>query len=88
VLSYLNRGLDIVVVATHDVELLDLLGDAYQAHHFREHVAGDALAFDFMLHPGRSSSRNAIALLKVMNYPPEVVSDALAVVDRRSVPGA
>jgi len=33
VLAYLNRGLDLVVVATHDVELLELLGSSFTPVH-------------------------------------------------------
>jgi DNA mismatch repair ATPase MutS len=81
VLAYLDRGRDVVVVATHDLELLDLLGGTYVAHHFREHVEGDGLRFDYRIQPGPSSTRNAIALLRYMKYPDGVVADALAAID-------
>jgi len=81
VLAHLNRGLDLVVVATHDLELLDLLGDSYTAHHFREQLAGGGLTFDYRIHPGPSSTRNAIALLELMDYPESLVADALATID-------
>jgi hypothetical protein len=76
VLEHLDRGDDIVVVATHDVEVLDLLGDAYAARHFREQVERDALTFDYRIQDGRSSTRNAIALLAFMQYPDELVRRA------------
>ena len=81
VLAWLNRGLDVVIVATHDLELRDLLGDAYDTHHFREQVADENLTFDYRIQSGPSSTRNAIALLKVMQYPDELVADALAAID-------
>ncbi|OYV71506.1 MAG: hypothetical protein B7Z72_06815, partial [Gemmatimonadetes bacterium 21-71-4] len=81
VLKHLDRGLDIVVVATHDLEVLDLLGGAYAAHHFREQVTNDELSFDYLLQPGPSSTRNAIALLRFMRYPEDVVDDATASLD-------
>jgi hypothetical protein len=76
VLDYLNRGDDLVFVATHDVELIDLLGDAYESHHFRELIDGDELRFDYRIQPGRSSTRNAIALLELMKFPSEIVEAA------------
>jgi DNA mismatch repair ATPase MutS len=76
VLSYLNRGSDIVVVATHDIEVIDLLGGGYVARHFREEITDGAVTFDYRIHDGRSSTRNAIALLGVMGYPEELVNDA------------
>lgn len=76
VLGYLDRGPHLTVVATHDVELLDLLAAKYAAHHFREHVSEGALRFDYHLYPGVTSTRNAIALLEVLDYPPALVAEA------------
>lgn len=81
VLRHLDQGLDLVVVATHDLEVLDLLGDAYAPYHFREQFVDEELTFDFLLQPGRASTRNAIALLRYMKYPEAVVADALAHLD-------
>lgn len=81
VLSYLNRGIDLVIVATHDIEVIGLLGDAYASHHFREEIADGTVTFDYRIHDGPSSTRNAIALLRVMDYPDALVADALAALD-------
>jgi MutS-like protein len=81
VLSYLNNGQDIVVVATHDLELLELLGGNYQPYHFREQVAGGQISFDFLLRSGASSTRNAIEMLKLKGYPDSIVTHALKVVN-------
>lgn len=76
VLEYLNRGNDMVIVATHDTELLDLLGNSYAPHHFREEVSTDGLSFDYIMRDGQATTRNAIALLEVMKYPAEIVDNA------------
>ena len=86
VLAWLDRGDDIVLVATHDLELVDLLGARYAPFHFREHIEDDVLRFDYRIHDGPSSTTNAIALLALMEYPTELVSDALATVARRKAP--
>jgi DNA mismatch repair ATPase MutS len=78
-LRYLDRGTDIVMVATHDLEILDLLDGSYAPYHFREEIHGGALSFDFRIRPGPASTRNAIALLQLMEYPDDVVRDALRV---------
>jgi hypothetical protein len=80
VLAHLDRGTDIVLVATHDLELLGMLDGTYAAHHFREQIAGDALTFDFRIRPGPSSTRNAIALLRLMQYPEEIIVRALGAI--------
>lgn len=84
VLSYLNRGEDLVLVATHDIELLDLLGSSFASYHFREQVADETLLFDYRIYSGPSSTRNAIALLKLLRFPDDLVADALATVDWQS----
>lgn len=83
VLAHLDQGDDLVVVATHDIEVLDLLDESFAARHFREHVDqdGEALTFDYRIQNGRSSTRNAIALLKVMKYPDSLVATALEKLD-------
>ncbi len=83
VLQHLNSGKHLVVAATHDIEVLDLLGDRYAAHHFREQVDGGGLTFDYTLRPGPASTRNAIALLRTMRYPESLVEAALAAIDWR-----
>jgi MutS domain V len=88
VLRYLDRGLDLVVVATHDLEVLDLLGGAYAAYHFREQVTNHELTFDYRLQHGPSSTRNAIALLRFMQYPETIVDDATASLDWQHRRGA
>lgn len=81
VLRFLAKGDDLVFVATHDVELLELLGAGFAGYHFAEQVSEDALSFDYRIREGPSSTRNAIALLTLMQYPSEVVADALSALD-------
>lgn len=81
VLRYLNDGPDIVIAATHDIELVDQLRGAYALLHFREEVGPDGLTFDYVLREGPSTTRNAIELLKVMRFPEAVVRDAIAAID-------
>lgn len=75
VLTDLDRGDSIVIVATHDVELLELL-PTYGSYHFREEVRDGALTFDYHLHTGACSTRNALAILELAGYPESVVADA------------
>ena len=75
VLSELDRGDAIVVIATHDVELLDLV-PGYAPFHFREEVQDGVLTFDYRLHGGACSTRNALAILELAGYPSAVVDEA------------
>jgi len=82
ILEYLNRGEHIVMVATHDIELAELLDQQYESHHFREIIQNGQMTFDYQLQKGTSSTRNAIAILELFGYPKSIVGDALEVVDR------
>jgi hypothetical protein len=82
VLAWLDQSDNIVLVATHDLELLGLLEGRYEPFHFREQVAGEELLFDYTIRPGISSTRNAIALLRLMRFPEALVQDAMETAGR------
>jgi hypothetical protein len=71
-----ERGGHVVVVATHDGELVGMLADLYTPFHFRETVAPDGLHFDFVRREGPAGTRTAIALLEATGAPSEVVAAA------------
>lgn len=67
-----------MLAATHDIELAELLrDDGYELHHFREEVADGQLVFDYRLHTGPLTTRNAIRILELYDYPPELIAEAL-----------
>jgi hypothetical protein len=68
----------VVLAATHDGELVDLLRDTYVVCHFGDAVGPDGLVFDYRLASGPATSRNAIALLELNGAPPSLVTRALA----------
>lgn len=71
-----RRGDTFVVAATHDVELVELLAGEYLPHHFEEAIRDGEIAFDHRLRTGASAPRNALAILALVGFPPEVVDDA------------
>ena len=62
--------------ATHDIELTGLLENFYHNYHFDEEVENNDISFSYMLKKGRATSRNAIKLLEIMGYEPEIVTKA------------
>jgi DNA mismatch repair ATPase MutS len=72
-----RRSEHIVLAATHDQELVDLLDPVYAAFHFTDTVTDDDLSFDYRLQSGPSTTRNAIALLRLREAPAELVARAL-----------
>lgn len=82
ILEYLNAGDNIVMAATHDIELAELLDHQYKSYHFREIIQDQKMDFDYKIREGTSSTRNAIAILDMFGYPKPVVARALEVVDQ------
>jgi DNA mismatch repair ATPase MutS len=53
----------------------------YVPYHVREEIVNGEPTFDYRLHEGRCSSRNALAILAAAGYPAAVLEDARAVAD-------
>ncbi|ELC8424848.1 DNA mismatch repair protein MutS [Clostridium perfringens] len=73
ILKYAESTNGILLVATHDMELTQIL-ETYENFHFSETVTEDGVTFDYKLKKGPSNTRNALKLLKAMNFNNEVVS--------------
>ena len=81
----------VVLAATHDAELVDLLRGEFEAFHFTDTIGPEGLTFDHRLAPGPATTRNAITLLELHGAPPSVVKAALAraaELDRHRAPSA
>ncbi|MDZ7659480.1 MutS-related protein [Fodinibius sp.] len=81
VLKWLRNKSNFVLASTHDLELVDLLGEDYEFYHFTETVDGQTMNFDYKIKEGHSSTRNAIKLLAINKYPDEIVTNALKVAE-------
>ena len=79
VLSYLTKANNVVFVSTHDIELADLLKDAYDLYHFSEKVDNKTIDFDYKLKEGKLKNRNAIKILQMNDYPECVISEAIEI---------
>jgi DNA mismatch repair ATPase MutS len=79
ILSYLNKGNNIVIVSTHDIELTTLLKDEFDLYHFSEDINNDKLQFDHKLKSGELTTRNGIKLLEISNYPKEIIEESMEI---------
>ena len=68
----------VVVIATHDQELVEMLGDVCASFHFADDVGATGLTFDYLLHSGPATSRNAIELLRIKGAPTALIVRASA----------
>jgi DNA mismatch repair ATPase MutS len=76
ILSFLNRGNNIVIVSTHDIELAELLKSEFDLFHFSESIERNELLFDHKLKTGPLKTRNAIKILELYGFPEEIIREA------------
>jgi DNA mismatch repair ATPase MutS len=58
------------------MELAERLGGTCDLYHFTSTVDENGLKFDYLLKSGIATTRNAIALLKYLGYPTEIIEKA------------
>lgn len=76
ILRHFSGGNCILMAATHDIELAEILKNLYDNYHFTEKYENNEIKFEYKLHPGKSTTHNAIKLLKVMGYPDRIIENA------------
>ncbi len=70
----MSRHNSLVAVATHDLDITNMLGDLYECYYFTENVEKYGLEFDYQIRKRVSSTRNAIKVLQFMGYPKEITN--------------
>ncbi|MFV0557762.1 MAG: MutS-related protein [Enterococcus sp.] len=77
VVSWLTTYPSLAFVATHDIELTEMLKNKCTNLHFEEQVTPQqGITFDYSVKEGPATTRNAIALLQVLQYPEPIVTTA------------
>jgi DNA mismatch repair ATPase MutS len=72
------------LLATHDRHLTTLAdGRAAANFHFRENLGSDGLVFDYKLHVGPATTRNALRILEHEGYPESLLHDAHAWLEQK-----
>lgn len=73
ILRYLVKHNAVVIVATHDLELVDLVGNEYKYYYFTENISETELKFDYKIREGVSKNKNAVKIMKYLGYPDEII---------------
>jgi uncharacterized protein YdcH (DUF465 family) len=76
ILQYLYNKNCFAIVASHDIELTKILDGLYDNFHFREQIQENDIVFDYKIHDGIATSKNAIRLLEYVKFPKEIIEDA------------
>lgn len=66
-----------ILVATHDIELMDNLVNRYTPIFFEENIENNTLSFDYKIRFEHSGSMNAIKILDLYDYPKTIVHEAM-----------
>ena len=80
VLSYLEKSENKIFVATHDIELTNLLKEHFELFHFSEKIEDEKIQFDYKLKEGKPEKGNAIRILELNGFPKEIVDEAKGLV--------
>lgn len=80
VLKSLAHSGNIVCVTTHDIELQNILADEYNCYYFSGKITDKQFLFDYVLHKGKTSERNAISILKLCGYPSRIIQSASEII--------
>ena len=76
IMRYMQQKHTLCFAATHDIELAHMLPPDFENYHFDEEIEENDISFPYRLKEGYATSRNAIALLRIMGYPDEIVKKA------------
>lgn len=87
IMKKLASGNALCFAATHDVELTKLLEREFANYHFEERIEEEDIFFPYKLMKGPASTRNAIALLRMLKYDNEITAEAEAMAERFLVNG-
>lgn len=78
IIKWLSDSPSLAFIATHDIELTEMLKDICDNVHFQESVTNEnGIDFDYQLRKGPAQTRNALKLLDIMNFPASVVNEAI-----------
>lgn len=82
ILDYLISHNSVPIVATHDLELTEIVDKSYECYYFTEDVHEDGLKFDYLIRKGVSKTTNAIKLLKFLGYPDNIIENTYKRIDK------
>ena len=76
ILRQLAQTSAVIIVASHDTELGQMLKGSYALYHFAESFKEDRMVFDYQLKSGVCGIGNAIRTLDYLGYPGVIIGDA------------
>ena len=82
ILRYLSKSRSLVLAATHDVELTEILAGEYDNYYFTENPDNEENIFDYRLYRGKNYTGNAIRILSMYGFPEEIIQKSYEAVKK------
>ncbi len=77
IVHWLYNYNSLAFIATHDIELTEILRNECRNLHFSEKITSEeGIAFDYLVKEGPTTTRNALRLLEIMDYPTSITKQA------------
>ncbi|MEO1771727.1 MULTISPECIES: MutS-related protein [Enterococcus] len=77
IVHWLQDYNSLAFIATHDIELTEMLKNECRNLHFSERITSEeGIAFDYLVKEGPTTTRNALRLLEIMDYPTSITIQA------------
>ena len=66
----------LIMAATHDIELNNILDGYLDKYHFTEEICNEDVKFSYKILPGKATTRNAIKLLGSIGFDKKIIENA------------
>ncbi|WP_102400224.1 MutS-related protein [Haloimpatiens massiliensis] len=83
ILDYLAKNNCRIIVATHDLEITNMVRETYYNYYFTENVTKEGLNFEYKIREGISPTRNAVKILEYLGYPEEIINNINNRIERK-----
>jgi DNA mismatch repair ATPase MutS len=77
VLNYLSGKNCLVIVTTHDLDIVKFVKENYSPYFFNNSFVNNEVIFDYVIQKGIQYETNVIALVRSLSFSPEIIKSAL-----------
>lgn len=77
VLNYLSGKNCLVIVTTHDLDIVKFVKENYSPYFFNNSFVNNEVIFDYVIQKGIQYETNVIDLVRSLSFPPEIIKSAL-----------
>ena len=77
VLNFLTEKNCIVLVTTHDPDIIGFVRNSYEPFYFDNRFIDNKVVFDYEIHKGIQQKTNVVELIQSMDFPKEIVTNTI-----------